>query len=96
MSVTYHVTVRDLDTNEVRRWSEVTESVDGLRFLWVDGNWSCDCNRELDFRRAEGEPVEELIGVTHCNELVRFELVRLELEDGRWLRDGDDDWQAAK
>ena len=25
------------------------------RFMWEDGNYSCDCNREIFFRTAKGE-----------------------------------------
>jgi hypothetical protein len=25
-------------------------------FLWADGNYACDCNRELLFARAGGDP----------------------------------------
>jgi hypothetical protein len=27
-------------------------------FMWTDGNWACDCNRGLMFRRACGEDVD--------------------------------------
>ena len=36
-----HLLVRDDD---------VADS-EGLRYIWLDGNWSCDCNRSLDQHR---------------------------------------------
>ena len=27
-------------------------------WMWTEGNYSCDCNRELEFRRALGETPE--------------------------------------
>lgn len=31
-------------------------SEDRFVFMWTEGNYSCDCNRELFFGRAGGEP----------------------------------------
>lgn len=39
-------------------------------FMWEDGNWSCDCNRELFFL---GTPMED----TTCGD-ERFKVLRLE------------------
>lgn len=32
------------------REDDVADS-DGLRYIWLEGNWSCDCNRSLDLHR---------------------------------------------
>jgi hypothetical protein len=29
-------------------------------YIWKEGNYSCDCNRELMFERAKGTPEDEL------------------------------------
>ncbi len=34
------------DSEELDRWPP---------FYWTEGNYSCDCNRHLQFRRANGE-----------------------------------------
>ena len=28
-------------------------------FLWEEGNYSCDCNREIFFQRAKGKEVDD-------------------------------------
>lgn len=50
--------VRDIDLD----WGDSSE------YWWTCGNFGCDCNRELEFRRAGGEP--ELIEPedTKCGE----------------------------
>ena len=32
--------------------------LDGVRFMWSDGNYGCDCNRHLYFERALGNDPE--------------------------------------
>lgn len=55
--------IRNADGAEAWYESEWPNSVDpeaefaSLAFLFRDGNYSCDCNRELFFRRALGEDV---------------------------------------
>lgn len=43
--------VRVDDTKEVLYDGDDNPSI----FIWKDGNFSCDCNRRLFFRRAAGE-----------------------------------------
>ncbi len=31
-------------------------------YLWEDGNWSCDCNRQISFESNGGEEIEDDIG----------------------------------
>lgn len=54
-------TLRRVADGVVRSYAyEVTgsgaEDEAAVRFLWEDGNWACDCNRELLFARAGGDP----------------------------------------
>lgn len=60
----YRVRIRCNATGEVRvvssafdweRESSWEDWRDGLVFQWTDGNFGCDCNRELFFRDAGGE-----------------------------------------
>jgi hypothetical protein len=50
------------DTRDGREaWHEERHAADDdlehlLRFMWTEGNYSCDCNRSLFFARALGEP----------------------------------------
>lgn len=57
------VRIRDNATGEVRPYEGHT-IVDAYGetpsdFMWADGNYSCDCNRRLFFRRAGGEDDED-------------------------------------
>ena len=60
-------------------------------YLWAEGNYSCDCNRELFFARAAGDdrPHEKgACGYTAYD-------VRIEDAMGNELyRDGARDWEA--
>ncbi len=47
-------------------------------YLWDEGNYSCDCNREIFFRRAKGEEVDS--NEVFCSE-GRFSY-REEAQDG--------------
>ena len=51
---------------------------EGSDYLWTDGNYSCDCNRELFFCRAaaEDEPEEHACGES------RFAALKAILPDG--------------
>lgn len=58
-----------------------TAESSGLRtFDWEDGNWSCDCNRQLSF--DEGEFTGRCIGGT------RYIVIKAEVEDER-------DWETT-
>ena len=51
----YLVAIHDNVTGETRMYREDTEWSDVQEFLWEDGNFSCDCNRGMMFKRAAGE-----------------------------------------
>jgi len=48
----YSVVLRDRQTGECRRVA-MDEWGDGCEFLWTDGNFGCDCNRDEMFERGE-------------------------------------------
>lgn len=81
----YHAHVRKNATGEVRayrfdmEWQEPDDHSSGSIYGWKEGNFSCDCNRELFFLRAddEDEPDEPECGET------RFSVLFIELPDGR-------------
>jgi hypothetical protein len=82
--------LRDTQTGE-EGWHEYDHEGSGpdeehsIWYLWIDGNYSCDCNR-LDF--IYGDDGEERV----CSD-GRVELVRLEI-DGRYIT-SDADERAA-
>ncbi len=51
-------------------------------YLWLEGNYSCDCNRHLFFQRAAGEDDGEV----HCGStaytILKFELASGEVVEG--------------
>lgn len=58
---------------------------------WQEGNGSCDCNREIYFRRAGGEPEPDDDYVEACGdtrfsvEFLTIDGVRHEVDSGRTL-----------
>ena len=44
----------------VARTFQRDEDLSTLDYAWHDGNYSCDCNRELFFARAADEPEPEI------------------------------------
>ena len=59
--MSYDVLIRKNATGEVRTyrtdecdWYENDEG--STRWMWMEGNYQCDCNRSLFFARAAGEP----------------------------------------
>ena len=56
VKITVHI--RKNETGEVRTYAD-TGMLDGGEFndfIWAEGNFACDCNRELFFLRANDEP----------------------------------------
>jgi hypothetical protein len=49
--------IRKNDTGEIRQYADTLSCEDGNinTFIWSDGNYSCDCNRELFFCRANND-----------------------------------------
>lgn len=52
---------------------------EGSMYWWTDGNFGCDCNRQIQFEHAKGKEYPEI--ECGCSE-GRFS-VEIELEDGR-------------
>ena len=87
----YKVAIRKNETGEVHMYHIDTEweHGDGYTdfFWWADGNFSCDCNREMSFERAAFTP-EELAARGFLNDYDaecsggRFTVLYAELEDG--------------
>lgn len=50
----------------------VSTEMDGcetdVEYLWSEGNYSCDCNREIIFRRARSEEFQSLLSGGGCGE----------------------------
>ena len=67
----------------VERWTDWSDAthLDSLVFFWTEGNFGCDCNRQLEFERAGSEPEDD---DPTCGD-DRYELISLELNDGREL-----------
>ena len=80
----YDVALRKNDTGEVRicrqniDWD--TSNDCGHVYYWTEGNFGCDCNRELTFLRAGGET--PALDDVECGES-RFTALYALLPDGR-------------
>jgi hypothetical protein len=84
----YTVKMLDRTTGEIRdivykdwEWSKGDHDD---WFLWDSGNWSCDCNRELDWARDKGEEIpEDPPGPTYCKGSFRFFVLEIRTPDGK-------------
>lgn len=70
----YRALITNTTTGETRTWSADGPLDDDARFLWAEGNYSCDCNREILWHLAAGHDCT----LEHCSE-GRF---TVRLEDG--------------
>jgi hypothetical protein len=83
--VPYTVTITDTVTNETVRSRFACEWEDHFRFLWEDGNFSCDCNRSLEFQRAKGQEPDIMKDNAPCNTCEadrRFRVDSIVLDNG--------------
>jgi hypothetical protein len=79
----YTVILRNNATGEERRYADGFEWDDEghFTFMWTDGNYGCDCNRELFFKRAGGEQGKVDLDDERCGS-ERYAALRAEREDG--------------
>ena len=83
----YTATIRDTRTGEtVRRRYDDLEWDENSEPWWGNGNFSCDCNRQLEFRRAKGE--NPGLDSTECGE-GRFKVLAIVLDDGQTVYSDD-------
>lgn len=63
----YQLDIEDTTTGEVRRYADPYDwpTEDAFVYQYVEGNYSCDCNRSLFFARAIGA-LEPELDDTHC------------------------------
>jgi hypothetical protein len=79
----YRVAIRNNQTGEVRIREYPTWDWDDHQFnFWTTGNFSCDCNRALEWLRADGEDeTAEWKDATPCGH-TRFTVLYAEMPDG--------------
>lgn len=72
--------LREQSTGEVRpfQYEVKDEHVDGVYFIWTDGNYGCDCNRAAFFHRDDEEFDDE------CGD-ERYALLSLTVDGVDWL-----------
>lgn len=82
----YTVKMIDKETQEVRSipYPERDWEESGY-YLWADGNWSCDCNRGLDWFRSKGDDAawDLWFGGSYCKGLKRFFVLEIITPDGK-------------
>lgn len=89
----YRFRIRCNATGEVREhtWPEYEEERDedpatlreGILFQWTEGNFGCDCNRELFFRDAGDEDYDP--DAVECLPSGRYTVIDVTLPDGEVL-----------
>jgi len=81
--MTYHVALRLNSTGEIRMCEVSWPWREGDLVWWTDGNFGCDCNRELEWIRAGGrEPTDdEWEDSARCGE-TKYTALYAELPDG--------------
>jgi len=76
----YTVRIRNNQTGEIRQSRPY--DFEFSHFWWTDGNFGCDCNRQLEFWRAGNE---DETGDAPCGE-GRFTVIEAVLEDGSTIQ----------
>lgn len=58
--VVMDISITDTTTGETRaiQWEDCPPD-EWPTFDWTEGNWSCDCNREIEFHRAIGVEIDQ-------------------------------------
>lgn len=77
-TTTHAVHIRRNSDGLVRVYHDDTPWEEGSDFLWLDGNYSCDCNRYLFFQRSADEPE---IDNPACGDTA-YSIVKFVLADG--------------
>lgn len=80
--IMYYVAIRDVVTGELREAPQRTPWSAGDLFWWQEGSFSCDCNRELEFARAGGDPIRDDPGNHYCLGHKRFRVESIRLANG--------------
>lgn len=77
----YVIVLRNNATGEERRYADGFDwdDEDVFTFMWTEGNYGCDCNRELFFGYAGGEKRD--LGTELCGS-ERYTALYAEREDG--------------
>ena len=79
----YEVRIRKNDSGEVRSYIDDGEWDETGHYIWTEGNWQCDCNREHFFWIAGDDDDEpEPKGPGRCSN-GRFTAIEAILADGR-------------
>lgn len=53
----YKISIKNVSTSEIRTYEDTFDDDVIVYYQFSDGNYSCDCNRELFFKRVAGEVV---------------------------------------
>lgn len=77
--MSYVVRIRHNKTGTIRSRRCDLEWNDGSKYWWTEGNMGCDCNLDLEFRRAGGETPN--LDEVSCSE-GKFTALDATLEDG--------------
>ena len=70
------VWLKDTETGEVAEIDKGQWDLRTFSYVWLQGNWSCDCNREIEFARAVGRELPEMDG-PYCLGEGRYTLERV-------------------
>ena len=82
----YKIAIQKNETKETRIATINADWCDSSYFFLTRGNYGCDCNRELEFERANGIEIKN----EHCSH-DRFSILYAELEDGSKIQIDDKD-----
>jgi hypothetical protein len=78
----YFVALRHNPTGNIRVYREDSIWNDTAQFLWTEGNFACDCNRHMMFKRAAGEEITKDDWEYPCNGN-DYTAIHADTDDGR-------------
>jgi len=79
----FTVEIKRTADGRVARWHSDQEWEEIDLYRWTDGNYGCDCNREIYFMEAIGAKVDDQADLV-CGE-TRFQVLRITSDDGSRL-----------
>jgi len=81
----YKVAIKNNETQEIRIVLMDVEWMDSSYYWWNEGNYSCDCNRHLEFERVKDPNYDISNEELKCSE-GKYAVLYFEFEDGQKMK----------
>jgi hypothetical protein len=87
----YLVEMKDVTTGETVICKMDWTWGEGSEYIWSEGGWSCDCNRQYEFREAKGLPrMPEGDTSRYCLGSHKYQILGIRLMDGTLVYEAEE------